>query len=74
MLALVECRKTQGKEFGPDTALGRWVTWALQQADRIDPLAESPASVLDRKGELEGNKLLAAMRVMTCGEKSQHTK
>jgi hypothetical protein len=54
VLAVAECRKSQGKELGPDTALGRWVAWALQQADRIDPLEESPASVLDRKRELEG--------------------
>ena len=54
VLAVAEYRKEQGKELGPDTALGKWVTWALQQADRIDPLVESPASILDRKVELEG--------------------
>ncbi|HXH48548.1 MAG TPA: hypothetical protein VNM47_04170 [Terriglobia bacterium] len=54
VIAVAECRKEQGKELGPDTALGRWVAWALQQADRIDPLAESPVSILDRKAELEG--------------------
>jgi hypothetical protein len=54
VLALVECRRKQGKELGPDTALGRWTIWALQQADRIDPLTESPSSILDRKRELEG--------------------
>jgi hypothetical protein len=54
VLALVECRRKQEKELGPHTALGRWTIWALQQADRIDPLAESPFSILDRKRELEG--------------------
>lgn len=54
VLALVDSKKEQGKELGPDTALGRWVTWALQQADRIDPLAVSPLSILDRKSELDG--------------------
>ncbi len=54
VLAVAERRKEQGKKLTPDSALGRWVTWALQQADRIDPLAESPTSVLDRKPELEG--------------------
>jgi hypothetical protein len=54
VLALVECKKKQAKELGPDTALGRWTIWALQQADRIDPLTEKPTSILDRKGELEG--------------------
>ena len=30
-----------------------WIEWATKQADRLDPLvAEKPASVLDRKGEL----------------------
>jgi hypothetical protein len=53
LLALVECKKKQEKELGPDTALGKWTIWALQQADRIDPLTESPTSVLDRKRELE---------------------
>jgi hypothetical protein len=54
IIALVDCKKEQGKELSPDTALGRWVTWALQQADRIDPLVESPSAILDRKRELEG--------------------
>jgi hypothetical protein len=54
ILALVDCKKEQGKELGPDTGLGKWVTWALQQADRIDPLVESPPSILDRKRELDG--------------------
>lgn len=54
VLALVDSKKQEGKELGPNTALGRWVTWALQQADRIDPLAVSPPSVLDRKCELDG--------------------
>lgn len=54
VLALVDCKKEQGTEFGPDTALGKWMTWALQQADRIDPLIASPPSILDRKRELDG--------------------
>ena len=54
VLAVVERRQEQGKPLGPETALGRWVIWALQQADRIDPLADKPESVLDRKGELDG--------------------
>jgi hypothetical protein len=54
VLALVECKKKQEKELGPHTALGKWTIWALQQADRIDPLTESPSSILDRKRELEG--------------------
>lgn len=30
-----------------------WIEWATKQADRLDPfVSEKPASVLDRKGEL----------------------
>jgi hypothetical protein len=54
VLALVECRTKQGKALGPDTALGKWAIWALQQADRIDPLEENAPSIVDRKWELEG--------------------
>jgi len=54
VLALVECRNKQRKKLGPNTALGRWAAWAFQQADRIDPLTERPASIIDRKWELEG--------------------
>jgi hypothetical protein len=54
ILALVDSKKEQGKELAPDTALGRWATWALQQADRIDPLVANPSSILDRKRELDG--------------------
>jgi len=54
VLALIDCKKEQGEELSPDTALGRWATWALEQADRIDPLVASPPSILDRKRELDG--------------------
>ncbi len=27
--------------------LDNWLRWATQQADRLDPLAESPPSILD---------------------------
>jgi hypothetical protein len=54
VLAQIERKKQQGKELGPETGLGKWATWALQQADRLDPLVESPPSILDRKSELEG--------------------
>jgi hypothetical protein len=54
ILALVDYKKEQGKELAPDTALGRWATWALQQSDRIDPLVASPPSILDRTRELDG--------------------
>jgi hypothetical protein len=34
--------------------LDRWLVWAADQADRIDPLAESPPSILDEKGKYGG--------------------
>jgi hypothetical protein len=54
VLAVIDVKKESGEELGPDTPLGTWAVWALQQADRLDPLVKSPPSVLDRKKELEG--------------------
>lgn len=36
-------------ELRPETAA--WIEWALEQADRIDPLRESPPSILDTPPE-----------------------
>ena len=33
--------------INPDSEIGKWLQWALAQADRVDPLTESPESVLD---------------------------
>lgn len=33
----------------PESELEEWVKWAHQQADRMDPLVESPHSILDEK-------------------------
>jgi hypothetical protein len=52
VLALAGRRTKEGHQLNPGSALGKWVAWALQQADRLDPLADSPWSILDRKGEL----------------------
>ena len=32
----------------PDSEFAQWQTWASQQADRLDPLCESPPSILDQ--------------------------
>ncbi len=32
--------------------LEKWLDWAEQQADRVDPLVQSPPSILDRASEL----------------------
>lgn len=42
-----------GEATEPGTPFGEWIAWALQQADRLDPLKESPPSIVDRKPELE---------------------
>ncbi len=34
--------------------LERWLDWAEQQADRLDPLVQSPPSILDRANKLIG--------------------
>jgi hypothetical protein len=34
-------------------AMADWCGWALQQADRLDPFAESPPSILDRAEQIE---------------------
>jgi hypothetical protein len=34
--------------------LEKWLDWAEQQADRLDPLVQSPPSILDRANELIG--------------------
>lgn len=37
----------RGLDVGADSETGKWLVWAAQQADRLDPLTESPPSVLD---------------------------
>lgn len=37
-------------EIGPEVDLDEWIHWAIRQADRFDPLVESPPSILDEKG------------------------
>ena len=32
--------------INPESGLGRWLTWANQQADRVDPLSDNPTSIL----------------------------
>jgi hypothetical protein len=47
----VACRN--GQPTGAGTPFGDWLVWAEHQADRIDPLKESPASLIDRQGEVQ---------------------
>ncbi|HXV80643.1 MAG TPA: hypothetical protein VEG60_12260, partial [Candidatus Binatia bacterium] len=39
-------------DLSADAPKGQRITWMKQRADRLDPLVESPPSILDRKGEL----------------------
>jgi hypothetical protein len=39
--------KRQAGTIDPDSEFAAWLEWAHQQADRLDPLAESPPSILD---------------------------
>jgi hypothetical protein len=45
--------KQAGQSSDAGTPLGDALAWAEQQADRLDPLKESPASIVDRKSEME---------------------
>jgi hypothetical protein len=42
----------QNIDLSPDSPKGRRIFWMKQQADRMDPMIPSPASILDRKREL----------------------
>ncbi|MCO6043303.1 hypothetical protein NG895_05235 [Aeoliella sp. ICT_H6.2] len=49
--ALINAMKQQYSQSGvsvlPDSEEGKWLNWAAAQADRLDPLVESPPSILD---------------------------
>lgn len=47
--AATEGAQLDGVSVEPGTAFGDWLAWASAQADRIDPLKESPASIIDSK-------------------------
>lgn len=53
--ALAEVWKADGKDLSSETDQGKKLIWMRQQADRLDPLVESPASILDRKNELRSS-------------------
>lgn len=42
----------QNIDISPDSTKGRRIIWMKQQADRMDPMIPSQASILDRKREL----------------------
>lgn len=50
--ALEQVWKAAGKDLSPEADHGKRLVWMQQQADRLDPFVESPASILDRKNEI----------------------
>ena len=54
VIAFVQSKMAEGQQLVHGSALGKWALWAMDQADRLDPLVASPPSVLDRKWELAG--------------------
>jgi hypothetical protein len=52
---IAELEKVWNKEnhdLSPDAPKGKRIAWMKEQADRMDPIVESPPSILDRKREL----------------------
>ena len=45
--AVIEKHVKEHCNIKPDSEMAKWVKWANEQADRLDPLKESPPSVLD---------------------------
>jgi len=52
LVAIELATKNKDKSSTSENPQEQWVEWARQQADRLDPLVESPPSILDRKDEL----------------------
>ena len=46
-------RKEVGQSVEQGSPFGDWVIWAELQADRLDPLKESPASIIDQRTRTE---------------------
>ena len=50
--ALEHSWSVAGKDLSVEADFGKQLAWMRQQADRLDPLIESPKSILDRKKEI----------------------
>jgi hypothetical protein len=42
-----------GRSVEPGSPFGEWILWAERLADRLDPLKESPSSIIDQKPRTE---------------------
>jgi hypothetical protein len=49
LAAAAEVATRGGRSVEPGTPFGDWLVWAGLQADRLDPLKESPPSIIDSK-------------------------
>jgi hypothetical protein len=52
IVALEKLWKEKGHDLSAKSPKGERISWMKVQADRLDPLVESPPSILDRKNEL----------------------
>jgi hypothetical protein len=52
--ALEKLWTEDGHDLSPEAPKGQRINWMKQQADRLDPMAPCPPSILDRKGEIGG--------------------
>lgn len=52
IVALENLWKEKGHDLSANSTKGERISWMKRQADRLDPLVESPPSILDRKNEL----------------------
>ena len=46
----------KGVDTGKSSEMGQWLAWAREQADRHDPLCESPPSILDDASKYKPRK------------------
>jgi len=53
IFSLEKAWNAAGKDTSPEAEHGKRLAWMRKQADRLDPLVESPSSILDRKSEIE---------------------
>lgn len=45
--AFIHAVREDAGDFSPESDFAKWLVWASLQADRLDPLKESPPSILD---------------------------
>ena len=52
LAAAADAAKQDGQAVEPGTPFGDWLVWAAEQADRLDPLKESPPSIIDSESKV----------------------